>query len=372
MIYYMVAISILLITLVLILSYILKSKKKICNPVCTSGGKCDDGVCKCDSGYSGSTCSDKDCDPVCVNGKCDDGVCKCDSGYSGSTCSDKDCDPVCVNGKCKEGVCECDKNHYGSSCSDETCDNCGGCDKEKTCSVDYQRPFLSGTTSSVKTAADCRDAATKLKVDNWCFNTSSTDNNCIVGTTDPDIGCVSNRVGYISDNDAIKDDTVKCCALGKIDMSGKICTAQADCGTGHTCDKQPFSTLKRCSDGYCDVSSDCVSVLGGGECISNKCVQPDIIGYSCGMNKAFTPDDSQFDILKSICVGKKLGDSCQTTFGDAGNYVGRCGKSCSDKDPLSELTCYQTNRCERTKVTTVKNYTGMCTDISDSGDICFK
>lgn len=43
--------------------------------------------CNCNNGYRGEFCEEKDCDRPCENeGKCVDGVCFCEIGWSGKYC----------------------------------------------------------------------------------------------------------------------------------------------------------------------------------------------------------------------------------------------------------------------------------------------
>jgi hypothetical protein len=73
-----------------------------CNPACTTGQECDDGVCKAHVEHPEA----KSCNPVCDTGQeCDDGVCKLHSEVEphdvGTTCV-----PSCASSMhCDNGVC---------------------------------------------------------------------------------------------------------------------------------------------------------------------------------------------------------------------------------------------------------------------------
>ena len=70
-------------------------KKDLCaNINCGTNGHCDDGVCICDSGYSGTHCEvfDSCYNVSCgVHGHCVSGTCVCDSGWAGQNCNEIAC-----------------------------------------------------------------------------------------------------------------------------------------------------------------------------------------------------------------------------------------------------------------------------------------
>lgn len=94
-----------------------------CYQNCNNNGKCDNGVCTCDDGYTGNYCSIK-CPSQCKlpSGVCSyKGDCKCQPGYSGLDCSTQ----ICANcnkdgGYCKDSSCICNDGFVGPNCS--TCD----------------------------------------------------------------------------------------------------------------------------------------------------------------------------------------------------------------------------------------------------------
>ena len=124
--------------------------KTKCDPKCTLGqGKCVNGACVCNDGYSGADCSIKSTDPEndppapcksCVNGgTCDPAVggdCVCPAGWGDATCSTpyKSCVPACVNGICdtKTGTCKCATGWEGTAdCTQKSC--AGGCGDNGKC-----------------------------------------------------------------------------------------------------------------------------------------------------------------------------------------------------------------------------------------------
>lgn len=86
--------------------------------VCENGGTCEDGLCQCLNGFSGTNCEIEDLcitnDVTCNNdGECVDGECDCTKNYYGDSCDD-----YCVNGTYKKstGECSCTPGYHGDAC----------------------------------------------------------------------------------------------------------------------------------------------------------------------------------------------------------------------------------------------------------------
>jgi len=92
---------------------------------CFNGGSCDNGLCNCPTGFSGTDCSNL----VCQNGGTNnaDGSCNCPSGFTGANCetevpivSGGGCDVPgndCQNGgECISGTCDCTLGFTGTLC----------------------------------------------------------------------------------------------------------------------------------------------------------------------------------------------------------------------------------------------------------------
>ena len=82
-----------LLTLSLLLGslFLLQNCSEPCDDVdCGENGTCVEGICNCDTGYSGANCQVNVCDSVDCgeNGTCDlsSGACLCDEGYEGERC----------------------------------------------------------------------------------------------------------------------------------------------------------------------------------------------------------------------------------------------------------------------------------------------
>lgn len=108
---------------------------------CGDHGRCLDGVCGCDMGYSGNECQFQESDPCynndCSNnGVCSNGACTCNAGFTGISCEinvnqlcnvNSDCnDP---NGSCNNNVCVCNTGFIG-----DKCENVAACVTDADCS----------------------------------------------------------------------------------------------------------------------------------------------------------------------------------------------------------------------------------------------
>jgi len=73
----------------------------------------------------GLDCKLHDCPVTCVHGGCDYsmGTCRCEEGWSGPTCDDKDnCYFNCSgHGECTQGMCLCHPKYFGHDCSVTHC-----------------------------------------------------------------------------------------------------------------------------------------------------------------------------------------------------------------------------------------------------------
>jgi hypothetical protein len=88
----------LIFSLFLLTSLFFSACKDKCKDVlCLNGGACDEGICKCPTGFSGPNCEvapvpiDLCANVICQNGgTCINGVCDCPPGYSGTNCQTPD------------------------------------------------------------------------------------------------------------------------------------------------------------------------------------------------------------------------------------------------------------------------------------------
>uniref|UniRef100_A0AAY4D4E5 Uncharacterized protein n=1 Tax=Denticeps clupeoides TaxID=299321 RepID=A0AAY4D4E5_9TELE len=114
------------------------------------GGKCVDGQCVCDPGFTGPVCSSKTCPDNCKNrGRCVNGQCVCNPGFTGTDCSTSTCPDNCNNqGRCINGKCVCEPGFSGPDCSTaecpNNCNNWGRCVNGKcVCDVGFSGPDCS-------------------------------------------------------------------------------------------------------------------------------------------------------------------------------------------------------------------------------------
>ncbi|XP_065175947.1 adhesive plaque matrix protein 2-like [Sycon ciliatum] len=121
-------------------------EQAICRPKCRHGGKCiAPNKCQCLPGYSGRLCKPeiRPCSGGCVHGMCNttrsrQGICQCQDGWSGPTCSQAVCQQPCQNGQCvAPNICVCNKGWKGSSCHRAICK--GSCNHGKCVSPDRCR-----------------------------------------------------------------------------------------------------------------------------------------------------------------------------------------------------------------------------------------
>jgi hypothetical protein len=123
------------ITCIIIYVYQYNNSNKIneCDNInCGNNGKCVDGKCVCNQGYTGDSCQNKSitnkCDNINCgnNGKCVDGKCVCNQGYTGNNCElsvHLPCNNSCnANQLCltKNGL----KASSGGVITDQKCINC--------------------------------------------------------------------------------------------------------------------------------------------------------------------------------------------------------------------------------------------------------
>ncbi|KPP74773.1 Tenascin-X-like, partial [Scleropages formosus] len=89
-----------------------------CPNNCRDRGRCVNGKCECDTGFTGPDCSTKSCPNDCSDrGRCVNGKCVCNVGFMGQDCSLKSCPANCNNrGRCVKAKCVCHAGFTGSDC----------------------------------------------------------------------------------------------------------------------------------------------------------------------------------------------------------------------------------------------------------------
>merc|ERR1719310_2518266 len=128
---------------------------KTCPQNCNGRGNCQpNGICHCQTGYSGDSCQSF-CPNECAhNGDCIEGACLCFAGFLGVDCSITGC--CSGHGSCDDpGKCVCDPGWSNDDCSvqimcpDPPCSGHGTCKNGHcTCMPGFSGPVCMGLTGN--------------------------------------------------------------------------------------------------------------------------------------------------------------------------------------------------------------------------------
>lgn len=119
-----------------------------------------------------ASCKDDCKDVQCINGNCDEGICNCFPGYTGSQCETNICDTLtCLNdGECVNGVCECPTGFTGLNCEIDlacqgvTCQNGGTCNTT-TATCDCLPGYAGDFCETILTPTNLR--ITSVRIDDF-------------------------------------------------------------------------------------------------------------------------------------------------------------------------------------------------------------
>lgn len=302
-----------------IVSYRPPSNVINCVPDCING-ICNNGVCICNAGYTGPSCSTELCLNGCANGICNNGVCNCDLGYTGISCETPNCVPGCQSGTCviNQGLpeCVCDTGYTGDHCQIEilNCDH-GTFTLNSDTGLCYCDPNYQGTL--------CDTIILNCVFGNY----SITDNACI---------CQPNYTGKHCDEYYIPCSVT--CQNGICNHTTGLCDCYQNY-IGIDCGQFFLECPSNCNNGVCDHNS--------GNCVCNS---------------GFT---GQFCETK-ICVcgngGQCINDSCVCNLGYTGEFCDTCDINTYSEDCLVCPPCVH-GSCD--------NITGLCNcDIGWEGTLC--
>ncbi|KAM9959441.1 hypothetical protein ACTFIR_000516 [Dictyostelium discoideum] len=197
-----------------------KNIKCLNDGVCMGGMRAPDGVsglCLCQPGYGGPTCSVKSDYTPCygVNcgyyGRCNATTasaggdkCTCLEGYTGEFCTEPPKDSSCYQvdcgsrSICKNGKCECQAGSSGCGCK-----NLGNCTIVPN--LDYAGNDLTGGTFKLDTPQDC---CAKCQVTPLCYAFTFTGNQCYLKSSVPTNGGTTANgkySGYLPKTSTIDD-----------------------------------------------------------------------------------------------------------------------------------------------------------------------
>lgn len=313
--------------------------------ICSNQGSLVEGVCQCNTGYSGSQCEKCDDGYIKYNGSCyqklscanglqKENECVCDAGYAGSLCNEADENHIigsdgnlydklnCVNGNQVNASCNCAEGWEGATC--ETAASCGYDTIE--CAYGYK-----------ETNNTCKSGNTTYK--ECVFD----DENFIQqgGNVYPKLDCK---------NGGVQEASTCNCVEG---WDGATCETAAACG---------YDTIE-CAYGYKETGSTCKS----GNTTYKKCVFDDENFIQQDGNvypKLECKNGGVQEANTCNCVDGWTGTLCDTPVDCGTNYK----ETCASNEYTTEETC--TSGGNNLKKCLVHSEMPNCQTLSSTSDTC--
>jgi hypothetical protein len=295
-------------------------------------GYCADGQCICEGGWGGEACQTTSCTKspdgkMCGGsgkGKCDEaaGMCACEPGFAGADCSQKDCAKPCQNGgMCQGGSCVCGPKHTGQQCELLRCTE-GNPGAGRACAA-------GGVCNNGR--CDCKEGYYGTACEFKNCPSSADGKNCsghgMCYKSGPSAGTCTCSAGWTSADCSSLACPLGCSKRGKC-VDGKCACNEGWMGPGCEEKSCPLTHGKMCS-GHgactngtcaCDVYKDAGHNIIGGYFGEQTCHIP-----FCGAHSNITAGCSG----AGICQNKR----CKCKPGFYGEYCGKeaCPDMCNAK-----------------------------------------
>ena len=283
-----------------------------CIDGCRGFGVCKNGVCICDSGYSGSSCQYK-CDSTCsvctqtacttckdANAVANGLTCSCKTGYTLSasgvcTSTTASCDVLCA--VCTSGVCSaCTSNSVlasgkcscasGYVISGTSCISCGF-----SCTSCSTTACLTCAVGSVLSSGSCVCSAGYVKSTTACLACPANCNVCSSSTI-----CTTCKQNYY----ATSTGSCQACSSNCLQCNSAGCTS---CATGYSVSNGACALICSANCKSCVTSGSCSTCNTGYYLSSNLCVACMTNCNVCSSSTSCTTCNTGFTRLSTGACG---------------------------------------------------------------------